>query len=346
MRRGNAKRRAVMVGGLLLAAAFAGAMATGPVMAEDKITIGVAMPFQGNGWQKGFLAAAQWAAAELNAKGKEVELSVVDAAGDPQTQIQQINNLTLQGVDFIILEPLSDTALNGAIDNAVNAGIPVLTTALGSVTDSKAVDLQFDYDELGEKYVSYIAERTGGKGNALNIRGLAGNAAEQAIQDAYVKALTKYPDIKIVAEVYGDWNQSVAQQRVSAILPTLPDVNIIFSQGVAAFGAAQAFMSAGRDVPLQIYGFDGVDANLLLELNAKSGYQSVAINTDPGIGSVAVNVAVAKLSGIDVPMKMISPIPTITLEDLKTTYKGMADSDIAWVKYDYDWTLANVIHAK
>ncbi|WP_246721512.1 ABC transporter substrate-binding protein [Rhizobium leguminosarum] len=86
-----------MVGGLLLAAAFAGAMATGPVMAEDKITIGVAMPFQGNGWQKGFLAAAQWAAAELNAKGKKVELSVVDAAGDPQTQIQQINNLTLRG---------------------------------------------------------------------------------------------------------------------------------------------------------------------------------------------------------------------------------------------------------
>jgi ribose transport system substrate-binding protein len=341
----NTKRRITMAGSLLLGVVTAVAL-TEPVMAKDKITIGVAMPFQGNGWQKGFLAAAQWAAGELNAKGKDVELTVVDAAGDAQTQIQQINNLTLQGVDFIILEPLSDTALNGAIDNAVNAGIPVLTTALGSVTNPKAIDLQFDYEELGEKYVSYIAGRTGGKGNAINIRGLAGNAAEQAIQDAYVKALAKYPDIKIVAEVYGDWNQSVAQQRVSAILPTLPDVNVIFSQGVAAFGAAQAFLSAGRDVPLQIYGFDGVDANLLLELNAKSGYQSVAINTDPGIGSVAVNVAVAKLSGVDVPMKMISPIPTITLEDFKTTYKDMADSDIAWVKYEYDWTLANVVHAK
>jgi ribose transport system substrate-binding protein len=114
----------------------------------------------------------------------------------------------------------------------------------------------------------------------------------------------------------------------------------------AQFGAAQAFMAAGRTVPLQVYGFDGVDLNLLQDLNAKTGYESVAINTDPGIGGVAVNVAVAKSSGVDVPKKMISPIPTITLNDMKTTYKGMADSDIVWVKHDYDWTLANVIGVK
>jgi ribose transport system substrate-binding protein len=335
-------RKIVLATCLLLGAALSG----GYVQAKDQIKIGVAMPFQGNSWQKGFLAAAQWAAAELSKDGKTVQLIVVDAAGDAQTQVQQLNNMTLQGVDFIILEPLSDTALNGAIDNAVSAGIPVLTTALGSVTNTKAIDLQFDYNELGEKYVSYIAERTGGKGNALNIRGLAGNAAEQAIQDAYVKALAKYPDIKIVSEVYGDWNQSVAQQRVSAILPTLPKVDIIFSQGVAAFGTAQAFLADGRDVPLQVYGFDGTDVNLLLGLNEKSGYESVAINVDPGIGSLAVNVAFAKLNGVDVPMKMTAPIPTIKLDELKTKYKGMADSDIVWVKYAYDWSLTNVIGAK
>ncbi|MGP4670284.1 substrate-binding domain-containing protein [Agrobacterium pusense] len=337
------------VGKQLALTAIASLIATLTVVsaeAKDEITIGVAMPFQGNSWQKGFLAAAQWAAGELSKDGKTVKLNVVDAAGDAQTQAQQLNNMTLQGVDFIILEPLSDTALNGAIDNAVGAGIPVLTTALGSVTNAKAIDLQFDYDELGEKYVSYIAQRTGGKGNALNIRGLAGNAAEQAIQDGYIKALAKYPDIKIVSEVYGDWNQSVAQQRVSAILPTLPKIDIIFSQGVAAFGAAQAFLADGRDVPLQVYGFDGTDVNLLLDLNSKSGYESAAINVDPGIGSLAVNVAVAKVEGVNVPMKMTAPIPTITLDDLKTKYAGMADSDIVWVKYAYDWTLTNVIGAQ
>ena len=320
-------------------------LASGAAFAQDKITIGLALPFQGNGWQVGVVAAANWAVEEAKAGGKDVELVIVDAAGDPQAQIQQVNNLVLQGVSAILLEPLSDTALNGAIDNAVDAGIPVITFGTGSVTNAKAIDLNFDFNELGKMYAGYIAERTGGKGNALNVRGLAGNQAEQAIQDALMAALAEYPDIKIVSEVYGDWNQSVAQQKIAAILPTLPEIDIIFSQGVAAFGAAQAFMAAGKDVPLQVYGFDGVDLKMLVELNAASGYESVAINTDPGVGSAAVNVALAKLAGVEVPMKMIAPIPTVTLDQIKADYANVADGETIWVKYDYDYTLASIIGA-
>lgn len=333
-------------------ALMAGIMATGMVLsagsvfAEGRITIGLALPFQGNGWQKGVVASANWAVEEAKKSGKDVELVIVDAAGDPQTQIQQVNNLVLQGVSAIILEPLSDTALNGAIDNAVDAGIPVITCGTGSVTNPKAIDLNFDFKELGRKYVEYIASRNGGKGNALNIRGLAGNQAEQAIQNALLEAVAKYPDIKVVSEVYGDWNQSVAQQKIAAVLPTLPQIDIIFSQGVAAYGAAQAFQAAGREVPLQVYGFDGVDLKMLVDLNKTSGYESVAINTDPGVAGAAVNVAIAKLAGVEVPMKMIAPIPTITLDTIRAEYANVPDGDAIWVKYDYDYTLKHIIGAK
>lgn len=335
-------RRLLLAGGAVLAMLGLG----GAAAAQDTMTIGIAMPFQGNGWQNGFLAAAEFARDDLNAKGNAIELVVVDAAGDPQTQIQQLNNMILQGVDFIILEPLSDTALNGAIDNAIDAGIPVLATALGSVTNTRAIDLQQNYADLGRIYIENLARISGGKGKALNIRGLAGNAAEQAIQDAYLAALADYPDIEIVAEIYGDWNQSVSQQRVSTILPTLPEVDMIISQGVASFGAAQAFMAAGREVPYQVYGFDGLDINLLLELNAQSGYDSVAINSDPGVGGLAVYVAHAKLSGLDVPMKMSVPVPVIGIDQLKAEYADLADSEVLWVKYDHDWVLSELIGAK
>lgn len=326
-----------------------GALMLSPLLAScakrkgGQITIGVAMPFRGASWQNGFLASAQWAAQQFSKRGKPVELQVSDAAGDPQLQIQQVNNFVLQGVDFIILEPLSDTALNTAVDNAALAGIPVISTALGSITNTKAIDLQFDYNELGEKYVSYIAERTGGRGTALNIRGLAGTASEQAMQNGLLRALKKYPDIRIAAEVFGDWNQSVAQQKVGAILPTLPTIDIIFSQGVAASGAAQAFMTAGRPVPLQVWGFDGVDINLLRDLNRTTGYKSVAINVDPGVGGIAVNVAMAKLSGIEVPRKMKALIPTLDLAEINRSYASLADSDIIWIRYDYERVLRDVI---
>jgi len=314
--------------------------------AKDKIVIGFSMPFQNNGWQKGVLDSATWAVEQLNATGKNIELQVLDAAGDAQTQTQQINNLTLQGVDYIIFEPLSDTALNGAIDAAMDAGIGMTSFALGTVTNPRPVDLQFDYNKVTQMYVDYVAGRLGGKGSALNIRGLAGSEAEAHIQAAYMEALKKYPDIKIVAEVYGDWNQSTAQQRVAAILPTLPKIDMIFSQGVAAFGAAQAFLAAGLEVPLQVYGLDGVDLNMLRELNEKTGYVSVAFNNDPGIGSVAVNVAVAHLSGVKVPQKLIGPTPYITIDDLKTKYKDIDDNTTVAGHYDYDWTLKNIIGAK
>lgn len=200
--------------------------------------------------------------------------------------------------------------------------------------------------QLGKMYVGYIAERTGGKGNALNVHGLAGNQAEQAIQDALTAALAEYPDIKIVSEGYGDLNQSVARQKISGVLPTLPQSDIVFSHGVAAFGAAQAIMAAGKDVRLQVYGFDGMDLKLLMDLNAKSGYESVAINTDPGAAGAAINVAPAKLTGIEVPMKMIAPIPQIPLDQIKADDASLADGDTIWVKHDYDYTLKNTGSAK
>lgn len=335
-------RRSLMAGGMAMSIMFS----SGAALANGKMTIGLALPFQGNGWQKGVVAAANWAVDEAKKAGRDVQLVVVDAAGDPQTQIQQMNNLVLQGVNAIVLEPLSDTALNGAIDNAVDAGIPVITCGTGSVTNPKAIDLNFDFKQLGKMYVGYIASRNGGKGNALNVRGLAGNQAEQAIQDALLAALKDYPDIKVVSEVYGDWNQSVAQQKIAAVLPTLPQIDIIFSQGVAAYGAAQAFQAAGHGVPLQVYGFDGADLKMLLNLNKKSGYESVAINTDPGVGGAAVNVAIAKLSGVAVPMKMVAPIPTIKLDQIKSEYANVADGDTIWVKYDYEYTVKNIIGAK
>ncbi|CDX33144.1 conserved exported hypothetical protein [Mesorhizobium plurifarium] len=344
MRKNTLSRRAVLAAGLLIG----GVMACGQASANDKtFVIGVAMPFQTNSWQKGFFASAKYAAEQLNASGKKVELKIVDAGGDAQTQIQQINNLTLQGVDFIIIEPLSDTALNGAVDNAVAAGIPVLATGTGGITNPKAIELQNDFKTLGDKYVKLITDRVGTKGTAIMIRGLAGNAAEQTIQDSYTRALAKYPDIKVVSTVYGDWNQSVAQQHVTTILPTLPPkVDIIFSQGEAAFGAAQAFLAAGREVPMQVYGFSGTDVNLLIKLNEKSGYDSVAMNTDPGVGGMAVNVAVAKLSGEPVPMTMEAPVPVLSVAQLKADHGNLADSDILWLKYSYDWTLKNIIGKK
>lgn len=118
-------RRSVLTGGLGVgvAAMLSPLLSACTTRNPDMLTIGLALPFQGASWQTGFLAAANWAVDQLVRRGRKVSLRVADAAGDAQTQIQQVNNFILQGVDFIILEPLSDTALNAAVDNAGQRGI-------------------------------------------------------------------------------------------------------------------------------------------------------------------------------------------------------------------------------
>ena len=40
-----------------------------------------------------------------------------------------------------------------------------------------------------------------------------------------VDELKKYPNLKVVGSVHGDWTQTVAQKQVAGILPTLPQID-------------------------------------------------------------------------------------------------------------------------
>ncbi len=74
--------------GLLASSLAVGAMLAGSAaFAQDKITLALALPFQGNGWQAGVVASATWAVEEANKSGKTVELVIVDAAGEPTVLI-------------------------------------------------------------------------------------------------------------------------------------------------------------------------------------------------------------------------------------------------------------------
>jgi ribose transport system substrate-binding protein len=93
-----------------------------------------------------------------------------------------------------------------------------------------------------------------GKGNLLEIRGLAGVSVDVEIHQGVVDELKKYPGLKIVGSVHGDWTQTVAQKQVAGILPTLPKIDGVVTQGGGGFGAAQSIKTAGRPTSIIILG--------------------------------------------------------------------------------------------
>ena len=65
-------------------------------------------------------AYAQEAADELTETGEISEFVIVEANNDASKQVQQIENFILEGMDAIIIDPISATALTGAIQEAVS----------------------------------------------------------------------------------------------------------------------------------------------------------------------------------------------------------------------------------
>jgi ribose transport system substrate-binding protein len=122
------------------------------------------------------------------------------------------------------------------------------------VTEPCAYRIAVDFAKMGEVQLDYLNGKMPDGGNLLEIRGLAGVFVDDEISKGIHRGVDKYKQFKIVGSVHGDWAQEVAQKAVSGILPSLPEVKAVVTQGGDGYGAAQAFAAAGRPTPLIIMG--------------------------------------------------------------------------------------------
>src|SRR5688500_3835619 len=211
-----------MTKGLVLSA-VALALMSGTVFAETSSKrIALSNNYAGNSWRQAMLES--WA----KVTGPAVEQGIVAAADAFTTaensateQAAQIQNLILQGYDAIVVNAASPTALNGAVKEACDAGVTVVSFD-GIVTEPCAWRVAVDFRKMGEIQVDYLAQRYPQGGNLLEIRGLAGVFVDDEIHKGIEDGVKKHPNFKIVSSVHGDWTQEVAQKAVAGVLPTLP----------------------------------------------------------------------------------------------------------------------------
>ena len=164
------------------------------------------------------------------------------------TQAAQIQNLILQGYDAIVINASSPDALNGAIKQACDAGIVVVSFD-GIVSEPCAYRVVVDFKDMGKQEVAQMAKFQPKGGNLLEIRGLAGTSIDEAIHNGILEGVKDHPEFKIVGSVTGDWDQTTAQKAVATVLPSLPEVVGVVDQGGDGYGAAQAFAAAGKPRP-------------------------------------------------------------------------------------------------
>ena len=132
------------------------------------------------------------------------------------------------------------------------------------------------------------------------------------------RASAENPQFKIVGSVHGDWDQAKAQAAVAGILPSLPEITAVVTQGGDGYGAAQAFKAAGRPTPLIIMGNREDELKWWKEQKDANGYETMSVSIAPGVSTLAFWVAQMILDGKEVPKDLAVPFLRIDQANLET----------------------------
>ncbi len=308
--------------------------------AEAKgIRVGFTNSYNGNSYRQTEEKQMQIVADQLIADGYISEYTVAEANQDTATQIAQIEDFITQGYDIIIVDPASTSSLNNAIMEACDAGIPVITVNDGPVDCDHEILYQmfFENEAMTQALTEYVCEQMGGSGNLIELRGTAGTTTDDQFHQGVLKALEKYPDVKIVSEIYTDWTASKAQTELNSVLPTLADVKGLVTQGGDAYAAVQAFLSAGyseADLPVIAGDNRGSFLNWWAE-EAPEGYKTLSAASNPWIGAMSLYVAVDICNGDTVANDMSVPFGMVDADALPD-YTGLGDDDVAFTEMSWD----------
>ncbi len=320
---------------LLSAAAIAMVASSAYADTSDK-RIALSNNYAGNSWRQAMLQSWDDITGPAVADGIVAQADAFTTSENQATeQAAQIQNMILQGYDAIVVNAASPTALNGAIKEACDAGLTVVSFD-GIVTEPCAWRIAVDFKEMGRLQVEYLAGRIPEGGNLLEIRGLAGVFVDDEISAGIHQGVEEFPQFEIVGAVHGDWAQDVAQKAVAGILPSLPDIVGVVTQGGDGYGAAQAFKAAGRDTPLIVLGNRQDEMAWWAEQRDANGYETMSVSIAPGVASLAFWVAQQILDGAEVPKDLSVPFLKVTQDTLDEALAGTPKGSVATIDYSLD----------
>ncbi|WP_103256484.1 multiple monosaccharide ABC transporter substrate-binding protein [Tabrizicola aquatica] len=143
----------------LLALASVMPLASLPAFAQDKGTVGIAMPTKSS---SRWISDGQSMVDQFTAAGYATDLQY--AEDDIPTQLAQVENMITKGVNVLVIAAIDGTTLSNALENAAAAGIKVIAYDR-LIRDSGAVDYYATFDNFkvgvqqAESLVAGLKER-------------------------------------------------------------------------------------------------------------------------------------------------------------------------------------------
>jgi ribose transport system substrate-binding protein len=282
-----------------------------------------------NGWGTIFDTVMKY---ELERSGQVKSTLYVPWNFTTESQANGIDDAIAKKVDVILLTALSRAGLKAPVERAVAAGIPVVTCMATVAGEGPTADVSRNLPVMGYESAKALADKLGGKGNVVLLHGIAGVDAAEFWKSGAHAALEQYPNIKVVAEEYGNWSVSDALDRVRAVLTAQPRIDGVWVGGLEmGVSVVNAFKDANRPLP-KMAGTNPINGFLRLAIENQVDF--VAAPFPPGASKLCVDAVFKVLRGESVPRftevsSVLSGTQTFGTDKAKDFYRPQYNDD--WI---------------
>jgi ribose transport system substrate-binding protein len=258
---------------------------------------------------------AQKAADEVGA-----ELTIFNANNDPAAQNNAIETYIAQGVDAIIVVAIDVNGVMPAVEQAAEAGIPVLAVDAILPEGPQKAQIGVDNRAAGEMMAKHFLEATGGEAS-VGIVGALNSFIQNVRQEGFEAGIAGNDGVSVVGVVDGRNVQDTALSAAENLMTANPTMTAIYATGEPALvGAVAAVEAQGAQDRVAVFGWD-LTAQVIAGIDA--GYVKGVVQQDPaGMGDAAVRAAKTLIDGGTVESTISVPVTIVTSENVDQ-FRGM-----------------------
>ncbi|SFS04388.1 ABC transporter substrate-binding protein [Anaeromicropila populeti] len=218
------------------------------------------------------------------------ELIFDDAQQKQENQIAAIRNFIQQDVDYIVLAPVTETGWDTVLQEAKDAGIPVIIVdRMVNVSDEGLYTawVGSNFELEGKKAAAWLDAylKAAGKGedsiNIVDIQGTIGASAQIGRTAGLEAGVNEHSNWTLLVKTTGEFTQAKGQEVMESLLKQYGDkIDVVYCENDnEAFGAIDAIEAAGYKVGLDgdmiVMSFDSTNAGLTDTLSGK-----ISLNTE------------------------------------------------------------------
>ncbi|MDR1898897.1 MAG: ABC transporter substrate-binding protein [Treponema sp.] len=242
----NTVRRGRITGSLLFAILFAAGILTGPLAcrrpgtadtapapADNNIILGFSQIGAESAWRNRNTRSVQEAAAEAG-----IQLLFSNAEQKQENQIKAIRSYIAYQVDVIAFVPIVADGWDNVLQEAKDAGIPVLVTDRKiNIQDESlyagfiGTDSVWEGREAGKFLLEKFRDRLAAEETIriVELSGTIGSSPAAGRAQGFREIIGQYPQFEIVYSESGDFLRSKGYELMRTILDIQKDIDVIFS---------------------------------------------------------------------------------------------------------------------